>query len=708
MNALKFLLAALVVATPAAAQDDGKRYAVLVGVNDYDHAKLKPLKYAEADAAELRDVLKAAGYETTLLTTAAGKATASAAPTKANVEKALAAVLDKGKRRDTILVCLAGHGLQFDKGRGAFFCPRDANPSEDRTDTLVSLAGVFKLMDDSGAGVKLMLVDACRDDPKATRGIDASAIRVPKGVASLFSCSAGERAYEVEKYRHGAFFYHVLEVLRGKHPKALNKNGEVTWDGLQLVVRDLVSDAVPEVVGDGARQTPTHNAVELSGKSPALLKIGAAAGGTEEDGSAEFAKGLAAFLGKAGKIDYAAAAKSFLAAAKKGHVEGQAYSGFMLDNGYGVERDFEAAAEWYRKAAGQKSSAAQAWLGFLSLNGQGVGKDEKEAARLFDAARPGVEQAAAGADPYARNVLAALHAGGHGGLNKSAERAFAWYGKAADLGFPPALNRVAQAYADGDGVAKDEKKAAELYARSADRGDPDAMTALGALYTAGQGVAKDEKKAVELFRKAAALGDAEGAGWLGSMYRDGRGVELDEKEAVRWYRKAADGGSTNGMMQLGWMHADGKGGLVKDEERAVKLFRKSADLGDADGMTALGTMYAEGRGVEKDEKEAAKWYGKAADLGNGDGTNGLANLYRDGLGVDKDEKKAAELYQKALDQGHDWAAVNLGNLYAGGTGVDKDEKKAVELYRKAAEHDLGRGASTSASCTRRAGGSRRT
>ena len=43
-------LALVLVSAPGFAHEAGKRYAVLVGVNDYDHVKLKPLKYAEADA----------------------------------------------------------------------------------------------------------------------------------------------------------------------------------------------------------------------------------------------------------------------------------------------------------------------------------------------------------------------------------------------------------------------------------------------------------------------------------------------------------------------------------------------------------------------------------------------------------------------------------------------------------------------------------
>jgi uncharacterized caspase-like protein len=83
------------------------------------------------------------------------------------------------------------------------------------------------------AGDKILLVDACRDDPdvgRGARGIDAdSAPSPPRGVASLFSCSAGQRAFESDALKHGVFFHYLLEGLRGS---ARDIDGEVTFESL--------------------------------------------------------------------------------------------------------------------------------------------------------------------------------------------------------------------------------------------------------------------------------------------------------------------------------------------------------------------------------------------------------------------------------------------------------------------------------------------
>jgi uncharacterized protein YkwD len=246
-----------------------KKYALLVGVNRYDHPKLKPLKYAENDATDLAGVLRKAGYQVVLLTGSAR--TKGLRPTKGNIEARLRQVLRKCRSGDTALVALAGHGLHFAGKDDSYFCPSDARPFSEETDTLVSLKHVYKQLDRSFAGVKLLLVDACRDDPRAgrgSRGIDGdTAPRPPSGVGALFSCRAGQRAFEDDELKHGVFFYYVLKGLRGA---AKESDNEVTFLSLASYVTRQVSRDVPKRLG--ARQEPSLNTRELAG-SAVLLAV---------------------------------------------------------------------------------------------------------------------------------------------------------------------------------------------------------------------------------------------------------------------------------------------------------------------------------------------------------------------------------------------------------------------------------------------------
>jgi formylglycine-generating enzyme required for sulfatase activity len=254
----------------------GGKYALLVGVRDYDSSRLAPLQFTENDAEELGEVLaKRAGFSVRVLTSSRGEKSKSEAPTEANLRAELRKLLGNRSKHDTILVALSGHGIQAtvkDAGKEkdeSFFCPSDAQLNDHTK--LIALSQLFADLDGCGAGVKLLLVDACRNDPKQGRNVDVDSLpRLPRGTAALFSCKSGERAFESPKAGkgHGVFFYHVIEGLRGK---AENTRGEVTWNSLVDHVTEAVSDEVPKLIGGGARQTPELK-VNLLGKPPVLVK----------------------------------------------------------------------------------------------------------------------------------------------------------------------------------------------------------------------------------------------------------------------------------------------------------------------------------------------------------------------------------------------------------------------------------------------------
>jgi uncharacterized caspase-like protein len=191
---LLLLVAALLLDTSQAQTDKGKKYALLVGVRDYDSFKLRKLDFTENDAEDLAaELSERAGFSVRVLTSTRGRKSTKDQPTAANLRREILALLAKKKRDDTVLVALAGHGLQRGVKEGgkekeeSFFCPCDAQFNDD--DTLLSLGKLFRDLNDCGAGVKLLLVDACRDDPKLGRNADPDTLpRPPRGTAALFSC----------------------------------------------------------------------------------------------------------------------------------------------------------------------------------------------------------------------------------------------------------------------------------------------------------------------------------------------------------------------------------------------------------------------------------------------------------------------------------------------------------------------------------------
>lgn len=234
--------------------DKGGRFALLVGVRQYDPAELKNLEYAEADATALSKVLLDAGYKkenVLLMTQTQGAQDSRSIPLAANIRKELALLLEGRTKDDVVVIGLAGHGVQFKGSDENFFCPMDTKLAN--RETLISMQELLKQLEKCEAGLKLLFVDACRNDPQsslARSGDDVkleSLTRPPKevpsgGVAAFYSCSANQRAFEDPDLKHGVFFFHVIEGLRGT--AARNGGSDVFLGDLEFYVNNAVEPYV--------------------------------------------------------------------------------------------------------------------------------------------------------------------------------------------------------------------------------------------------------------------------------------------------------------------------------------------------------------------------------------------------------------------------------------------------------------------------------
>jgi tetratricopeptide (TPR) repeat protein len=258
------LLSLVLPATPLRAAEPGGRYAVLVGVRQYDRTELTPLDYTENDVTVMEQVLRNGGYRrVALLTQSRGAFEARYLPTAANIRRELKGLLEDRTEHDTVIVGFCGHGVQFAGSDEPYFCPMDAKLGDKKT--LISLSEVYAEMKSCKARVKVLLSDSCRNDPlpRGTRSALAKQVfspskaerkKPPENVIALFSCSAGEAAYESKELKHGVFFYHLIQGLRGK--AALGGGKAVTLGALTDYVQREVRDYVKDAVGAEARQRP--------------------------------------------------------------------------------------------------------------------------------------------------------------------------------------------------------------------------------------------------------------------------------------------------------------------------------------------------------------------------------------------------------------------------------------------------------------------
>ena len=267
------ILSAAVLPLLGAGEDapTGRQYALLVGVKNYNKDELRNLDYTENDVNDLAEVLKGAAYKRVVVLTqsaAADQRDNALLPTAQNIRDQLRGLLEDRKPGDSVLVAFSGHGVQPRGDKASSFCPMDARVSDPKT--LISLGDVYQALEQCKADARVLLVDACRNDPLAGAAKGAETPKLesvtrppaetpPVGVAALFSCAEGEQSYESARNKHGIFFHLVIEGLKGAAPR--NKQGEVTLEYLAGYLKDEAPDAAKDEWGPLARQHP-----ELVGK----------------------------------------------------------------------------------------------------------------------------------------------------------------------------------------------------------------------------------------------------------------------------------------------------------------------------------------------------------------------------------------------------------------------------------------------------------
>ena len=253
---------ALILLLPLVVFGQQERVAVFVGVNVYPKPGFEPLKYAERDieltAAEFRKL----GFKVVVMKGSL-EASSPLRATKANIVRQIETLMEPLDGDDTCVVMFSGHGLQFkppgQPDEDAFFCPVDA--VKNRPETLLSLNYVIDTLLDPHVGHKLLIVDACRNEPKQVaaaegKGIQGSdKISLPSKTAVFFSCSAKEQSFETSKLGDGSgtFTYCLLDGLRGG---AADDTGQLTWSRLVAHVEDKMESE--EVRNLAPRQQPVQ------------------------------------------------------------------------------------------------------------------------------------------------------------------------------------------------------------------------------------------------------------------------------------------------------------------------------------------------------------------------------------------------------------------------------------------------------------------
>ena len=690
------LVLALVRAEPVYAE----RVALVIGNAAYVEASAlltNPVRDARAMALTLDDL----GFEVSVAEDADVE----------EMDEAVDEFIRRVRPGDTAVFYYSGHGVELDGEN--YLLPVDFSssytPARARRRS-TSATEVQALMEEAGAEVRIVILDACRDNPfQATKSFSRGglAAMAPRGGLVAFAAEAGERASDNPGGTNGLYTQHLLAALERPAVPA-----NVMFSQVQRAVREA----------SAGRQVPTYYD---AGAGAFVFRVAAAA---DVGDVGELEARLRPPIRDVTQLDVA----QLRPMAEQGDPRAQTELGERYENGRRLPQNYAEAVRLYRRAAEQGHAPGQVSLGAMYRDGRGLTQDDEEAVMWF---RRASEQGLADGQYNLGRIFAAVTRNGWRGRTTYPRmgEAVQWLRRAAEQGHAraqAALGRILtrRTTLAGDGVTEDDEEAVMWYRRAAEQGLADGQYRLGEMYRFGDGVAEDDEEAVMWYRRAAEQGFGVAHSALGDMYMGGRGVPQDLEEAARWYLRAAQlqaydyyrlrvltqldvdavlrlavQGYAHAQTELGERYREARGGVTQDYEIAVSWFRRGAEQGYAGAQAALGAMYRDGRGLTQDDEEAVTWFRRAAEQGYAEGEyslNAQLNLgliYENGRGVARDLEEAARYYERAgreglanlrlvADQGIVRAQYALGEVYEDGKwGVTRDLKEAAKWYQLAAD-----------------------
>ena len=328
----------------------------------------------------------------------------------------------------------------------------------------------------------------------------------------------------------------------------------------------------------------------------------------------------------------------------------------------------QAAIGQMKKLAQLGHPEAMNLLGFWYQTGAGVERSLETASGYYS-------DAAAKDYPPAMVNLAKMLIGRAGATDEDQKKGVEWLMKASQLGDADAFIALAQAYAQGAGVARSLDDARNWATKAAERGNRDGYWLLYLLHSGQFGASPGNKpqEGLNALSKAADEGHEKACLQLAEMLATGAGVAQNTDVATALLTHTAERGSAEASYRLG-LQAAKKGG---DISIPLKHFRAAAQLGHAEAQNEYGLRLRKGKGIEADPAEAANWFKEAIRRGSEAARVNLADLYRTGIGVAKDPKQCVELATASLKNGYIPAATLLARYYLGDD--EKDTARAAVL-----------------------------
>ncbi len=705
------VILAVIWATAATAQEpDGTRVALVIGNGAYQ--SVPALANPPNDAQAVADAFGRVGFDVTLVLDG----------DQETMRHALQDFELKAAVADVAVVYYAGHGIEVDGVD--YLIPIDAELSRDTHvfDEAIPLDRVMVSVEQAHA-LRLIILDACRDNPFAARMQRTSAARsVGRGLARVeagstlvvFAADAGQVAADGDGDHSPfttAFLAHVetpgleidsvLRLVRDDVVTATNGAQQPVWNA------SLGREAIYFVP---AAPTPQPTATEATDQNDIRADYQAAQAIDTIEAWAAFLRyhttGLYADLARAalnklqGLAEEAAASAApaeaapvvadlpvFVSSDAGGAPPEAAMPAPAPAAAEVAAPDDAVAAAEPAPAPGaldEASAACDRYAAYRYDLDRPQSVEPVRDATLQHNTRPALDacRTAVEAHPDDRRMLFQLARVAF--LANRTDEAYQSATDAAAMGSAAAMVLVGIHYEYGVAVTQSYADAEAWYRRAADAGSSDGMLYLGYLYDQGNGVPLDLDEAGRWFAMAADAGNAGAISALANRLENGRGVAMDLVAARAMYQRAAEAGDGFAMDSLAAMYEFGDGGPV-DYAQARYWYEAAANNGVGVAMASLGYFYELGLGVDADLDLARQWYQRGAGEGDYVSMYALGRIYENGVGVARDYEEAARWYsQSALSNQMPYALVRLGVLFDQGLGVTQNSSTARNLWEQAA------------------------
>lgn len=237
----------------------GNKYSILIAVEKYQDARLRPVKWAEADASAIAKALEVHGY-----TDAFRTILLSSSATKTRIESEFRNCCRALARDDELLLFYAGHGFS-DGGHNVLTCHDSVYT--DLTDTSIRLQWLLDIIGRTPCERAVFLIDSCHSGltiDESMRGLlsemtdaEFKAFCEKSEYHIAFSaCRTDQKSYSSDLLKHGIWSHHLIEALEGANKKALERGVYLTASSLQNFLSDEVPRTLRHTYTGTHKQTP--------------------------------------------------------------------------------------------------------------------------------------------------------------------------------------------------------------------------------------------------------------------------------------------------------------------------------------------------------------------------------------------------------------------------------------------------------------------